>query len=155
MKLSEILHPECVRIPLASSTKEGVLRELVGLLPSSGDEAVRDQLLSAVLEREKRMSTGIGQGLAIPHGKSDRVSTMEIGFGITRTPIDFDALDGDPVDMFFLLVSPPDMTGPHIKALAQISRMLSSDSLRDELGAATAAEQVLDLFRREEALLEE
>jgi mannitol/fructose-specific phosphotransferase system IIA component (Ntr-type) len=155
MKLSEIIHPECVKIPLAASTKEAVLRELVALLPSSADEDIRDDLLAAVLERENRMSTGIGQGIAIPHGKSERVSAMEIVFGISARPIDFEALDGDPVDVFFLLVSPPDMTGPHIKALAQISRMLSSDNIREELSGATAAEQVLDLFRREEALLDE
>ena len=155
MKLSEILRPESIRIPLASSTKDAVLHELVGLLPSSADEGVRDQLLSAVLERESRMSTGIGQGIAIPHGKSDQVSGMEIGFGISPTPIDFEALDGDPVDVFFVLVSPPDLTGPHIKALAQISRMLSSDTLREELAAATGPDQVMELFRREETLLDD
>ena len=155
MKLSEILRPESIRIPLASSTKDAVLHELVGLLPSSADESVRDQLLAAVLERESRMSTGIGQGIAIPHGKTDQVSAMEIGFGISPAPIDFEALDGDPVDVFFVLVSPPDLTGPHIKALAQISRILASDTVRRELVEAGGAEEVLGLFRREEELLED
>jgi len=155
VKLSEILRPECVRIPLLSSTKDAVLRELVGLLPSAADPDVRDALLAAVLEREQRMSTGIGQGIAIPHGKSERVSSMEIAFGISPGAIDFDSLDGAPVDVFFLLISPPDLTGPHIKALAQISRMLSADNLREELATATGPEQVLELFRREEALLED
>jgi mannitol/fructose-specific phosphotransferase system IIA component (Ntr-type) len=153
MKLSEILLPASVRIPLQSTSKADVLRELVGLLPSASDDAVRESLLTAVLDREKRMSTGIGQGIAIPHGKSDRVQQMEIAFGISSRPIEFGALDGRPVDLFFVLISPPDMTAHHIQALAQISRILSSDHLREELAAATGAEQVFQLLRREEVRL--
>ena len=133
MKLSEVLTAESVRIPLESSTKDDVLRELVSLLPSSTSAETRDRLHQAVVEREERMSTGIGQGIAIPHGKSDAVAAMEVAFGIPKKAIPFDALDGDPVEVFFLLVSPPDLTGPHIRALAQISRMLSSDALRSEV----------------------
>ena len=114
---------------------------------------MRESVLAAVLERERRMSTGIGQGIAIPHGKSDRVSRMEIGFGISPRPIDFGALDGRPVKLFFILVSPPEMTSPHIQALAQISRILSSDHLREELAASTGPAGVLDLLRHEEARL--
>jgi mannitol/fructose-specific phosphotransferase system IIA component (Ntr-type) len=153
MNLSEILLPASVRIPLASTSKADVLRELVGLLPSAAEPTVRDSVLAAVLEREQRMSTGIGQGIAIPHGKSDRVSGMEIGFGISPRPIEFGSLDGRPVQLFFILVSRPEMTAPHIQALAQISRILSSDHLREELAAATGAAGVLDLLRREEARL--
>ncbi|MCA9753763.1 MAG: PTS sugar transporter subunit IIA [Gemmatimonadetes bacterium] len=154
MKLSEVLTPERIRIPLASSSKEAVLRELVSLLPGR-DSTERETILEAVLEREGRMSTGIGQGVAIPHGKTGVVKGMEMAFGIASEPIDYGALDGEPVDVFFLLLSPPDLTAPHIKMLAGISRMLSSDTFRDELAAAVDAEDVLVLFRREEALADE
>lgn len=150
MKLSELLPPERIRIPLESGSKEDVLRELVSLLPSSYDSVARDQILQAVLDRESRMSTGIGQGVAIPHGKSDAVQEVQMTFGLSEPPLEYDALDGEPVEIFFLLVSPPDLTGPHIKLLAQISRMLSSDSVREELVAARDAETVVEVFRREE-----
>jgi fructose-specific phosphotransferase system IIA component len=154
MKLSEMLDAGRIRIPLQARTKEDALRELVGLV--TGDDGDRaETIFEAVAEREGRMSTGIGQGVAIPHGKSDLVSGMEIAFGIAAEPVDYDALDGEPVSLFFLLVSPPDRTGDHIKALAQISRLLTSDAVRDELGAAKSAGDVLDLLRREEALPDE
>ncbi len=150
MKLSELLCPDRIRIPLASRTKEDVLRELVSILPGRDDPEVREQLLQAVLDRENRMSTGIGMGVAIPHGKSNLVEGMEVTFGLATNAIDFDALDGEPVNIFFLLISPPDFAGPHIKTLARISRMLSSDEIRDGLTTATSAAEVLDLVRREE-----
>jgi len=150
MNLSDLLAPERIRVPLRSRDKEDVLRELVQLLPSASDGERAEQILEAVVEREKRMSTGIGQGVAIPHGKTDLVPGMEMAFGIASEPIDFESLDGDPCAIFFLLVSPPELTGPHIKALAQISRMLTSDAVRDELARATDPGAVLALFRRHE-----
>jgi mannitol/fructose-specific phosphotransferase system IIA component (Ntr-type) len=107
---------------------------------------VREQILESVLEREGRMSTGIGQGIAIPDGKCALVEGIEIAFGLAQPPIEFDSLDGEPVRIFFLLVSPPELTGPHIQALAQISRMLSADSVRDDLLLAESAERVLALL---------
>lgn len=151
MNLSEFLGPDRIRVPLRSRQKEDVLRELVELLPSASGEDRAEQILEAVIEREKRMSTGIGKGVAIPHGKTDLVPAMEMAFGIAAEPVDFESLDGDPCAIFFLLVSPPELTGPHIKALAQISRMLTSDVVRDELAQAPDAEAVLALFRRHEA----
>jgi fructose-specific phosphotransferase system IIA component len=155
MKLSEMLDARSIRIPLAGRTKEEVLRELVGLVAGGDDGERAETILEAVTERERRMSTGIGQGVAIPHGKSDLVTGMEIAFGIAAEPVDYDSLDGEPVSLFFLLVSPPDRTGDHIKALAQISRLLTSDAVRDELTAARSPEEVLRLLRREEALQDE
>ena len=152
MRVSELLSTERIRIPLTGTTKEEILRELVGLLPSAGDEAKRERILEAVLEREQQMSTGIGQGVAIPHGKTDVVETMEMAFGLASQPVDFRALDGQDCRIFFLLVSPPTMTGPHIRALAQISRVLISNSVRDELGSSADADAVLELLRREEAV---
>ena len=130
------------------STLAEELQETLLESARSAKRAVQDDQT----ERERRMSTGIGQGVAIPHGKSDLVSGMAVAFGIAAEPVDYDALDGEPVSLFFLLVSPPDRTGDHIKALAQISRLLTSDAVRDELTAAKGADDVLRLLRREEAL---
>jgi PTS system fructose-specific IIA component/PTS system nitrogen regulatory IIA component len=155
MKLSELLDADRIRIPLQSATKEDVLRELVSLLPGSFGSDDRESILESILDRESRMSTGIGQGVAIPHGKSPLVQGIEMTFGIAPKGIDYHALDGEPVDLFFLLVSPPDLTGPHIKALAQVARMLSSDSFRDELAEAVTADRVLELLREGEEMFEE
>lgn len=153
MKLSESLDAARIRIPLAASSKEDVLRELVGLLPRAAEEEdLRERVIEAVLEREQRMSTGIGQGVAIPHGKCGLLDGMEVAFGLAPQGIEYDSLDGEPVRILFLLVSPPRMAGEHIQALAQISRMLSSDAIREELASAADAEAVRDLLRREEAL---
>jgi fructose-specific phosphotransferase system IIA component len=150
MKLSELLTPERIRTRMDATSKDAVLRELVSLLPDHREPDTQAGILQAILERESRMSTGIGQGVAIPHGKSPFVKRMEMAFGIAPTPIPFDALDGEPVDLFFLLVSPPDFSGPHIKVLAQISRMLSADGFRDRLAQADSADAVLSLLRGEE-----
>ncbi len=150
MKLADALSPAQIRVPLAAHSKAEVLRELVSLLPSATTQEARDRVLESVLDRESKMSTGIGQGVAIPHGRCDLVHDVEMAFGISRVPIEFDALDGRPVEVFFLIVTTPSRGGAHLQALARISRMLSSERLRDDLSCVRTAQEVLDLFRREE-----
>jgi PTS system fructose-specific IIC component len=150
MKLSELLSTDRIRIPLRSTTKTDVLREMITLVPGRDDAEVREQLLQAVLDRESRMSTGIGRGVAIPHGKCDLVDRMEVAFGVAPRPLDYESLDGEPVSLFFLLLSPPDAAGPHIKVLAQISRLLSSDDLREGLIQAGTPAEALEMIRGEE-----
>jgi len=154
MRLSELLTPDRIRIPLRAQDKGNALRELVSLLSDHASGDLQAGILQSILEREQRMSTGIGQGVAIPHGKTELVDRMEMAFGIATRPIEYEALDGEPVALFFLLVSPPDLTGPHIKVLAQISRMLSSDGFRDGLARVANADEVLALLRREEPAAE-
>lgn len=151
MKLSESLTTNQIRVPLLSGTKETVLRELVALLPSARDRAIQDRIVESVFDRERKMSTGIGQGVAIPHGRSEEISDVEMAFGISRVPIEFDSLDGKPVEIFFLIVTSPSKAGMHIQALARISRMLASESLRDDLAEVRDAHDVLSLFQREES----
>lgn len=150
MKLTDVLAPSQIRVPLASRTKEEVLRELVALLPSANTPDARERILESVFDREAKMSTGIGQGVAIPHGRSDLVRDVEMAFGISNVPIEFDSLDGKPVEIFFLIVTTPTKGGAHIQALARISRMLASDRVRDDLAEVRLPEDVLALFRREE-----
>ena len=149
MKLSELLTPERIRIPLTAHSKDDVLRELVSLLGKSAESS--REILDAVREREERMCTGIGRGIAIPHGKSAHALGLEVAFGLAGTPVDYGALDRAPVRAFFLLVSSPDSPDAHLRALGRISRLLSSDEVQEELFEATSASQVLDLLRKEEA----
>ena len=153
MKLSSFLAPDRIRIPLAARSKEEALRELISLLGKS--EAEAEALLASVLERERTMSTGIGRGIAIPHGKSPHVKGLEIAFGISAEPIDYAALDRKPVRVFFLLVSPPDDAARHCEALGSISRVLASEAAHDDLLEAKDAREVLAVLAREEETVSE
>ncbi|HET8655533.1 MAG TPA: PTS sugar transporter subunit IIA [Longimicrobiaceae bacterium] len=139
--LTELLAPERIRIPLRASTKDELLGELVGLL--GPDDGVTDPaaVLRAVRDREQVLSTGIGHGVAIPHGKSDAIGELRLAAGVARPGVDFEALDGRPVQLFFLLVGPEAAAGQHVKALSRISRLLRRDVFRERLAAASTPEE--------------
>ncbi len=149
MLLTELLTPERIRIPLQADAKEGLLRELVHVV-AAGSELDEVEVLRAVREREAVLSTGIGHGVAIPHGKSSAVPELRMAAGRTSEPIEFDALDGQPVGLFFLLVGPETAAGPHIKALSRISRLVRRDDVRDRLIAARDAAEFMDALREAE-----
>ena len=150
MLLSELLTPDQIRVPLRGTTKEELLRELVDVLHRSGAVSDPAVVLEAVMERERVLSTGIGSGVAIPHGKSNRVAKLAVAAGVTAQPVDFEALDGRPVNLFFLLVGPESAAGQHVKALSRISRLVRRDTLREELVGAGTAERFLALVARAE-----
>ncbi len=150
MKLSEILTPACIRKPLESRDKSAAIAELVDVLESCGKVADRDAVLKAVLDREATRSTGIGFGLAVPHGKSSACSSLAMALGIPGTPIEFDSSDGEPVELIALLASPPDKTGPHIQALAAISRLMLVGKFRKEVLAAETPEDVFNVVVKHE-----
>ena len=139
MLLTDLLTIDCIRIPLQASTKADVLRELVEVVMDGAPAQDRDLVLKAVQEREAVLSTGIGYGVAIPHGKSGLVPRLRMAAGRTRVPLDFDALDGEPVQLFFLLVGPEAAAGPHIKALSRISRLVRREDIRERLVASPDA----------------
>ena len=112
--------------------------KLVGVLAETGALTDRDAALDAVLKRESERTTGIGYGLAIPHGKSDGCPQLAMAAGKPAEPVDFQSLDGRPVTFVVLLVSPPDQTGPHIQALAKISRLMNIEDFRDAVTAAAS-----------------
>src|SRR5688500_16086705 len=149
--LTELLTVDRVRVPLGSRTKSDVLRELVELAATRRNADSVESMLAAVREREQVLSTGIGGGVAIPHGKTPHVDQLMLAAGVARDAIDFDALDGQPVHLFFLLVGPESASGAHVKALSRISRLLRRDRLRTDLLAAPTAEAFLDVIRRSEA----
>ena len=136
----------------AQQNKEEVIQELVGLLVKGRSIRERDanKLVQVLLKRESLGSTGIGQGVAIPHGKSDCVTKLVAAFGVSRAGVNFDALDGEAVALFFLLVAPEDSAGPHLKALARISRLLKDKHFRDTLLAAKDEKALVKIIRDED-----
>ena len=144
MLLTDLLTVNRIKIPLESRSKDAILRELVEVIRDQNGFADHDDILRAVRERESVLSTGIGNGVAIPHGKSPVVPDLIMAAGSTPVPVDFDSLDGAPVNLFFLLVGPETAAGPHIKALSRISRLVRRDDARERLIRSKTAE---DFFR--------
>ncbi len=150
MNLTQILRPALIKVPLEGKDKKSVIAELVDLLDANGLLLDKDAALEAVLVREQTRSTGIGSGIAIPHGKCKAVRELVISVGIVPGGIDFESVDGKPVSIIILLVSPVDQTGPHIQALAQISRLMLDESFRQMLEKAASAEEVYELLKTKE-----
>lgn len=153
MRLSELLKPADIKLGLEASNKNDAISELVDLLAANGQISDPKKVLGAVLERESQRTTGIGNGLAIPHGKSNGTADLVMALGKAKQPIDFQAIDGRPVTWIWLLTSPPDKTGPHIHALARISRLMTIDKFRQALAGAKTAEEVFEIIRQQEESL--
>lgn len=150
MKICDILVVSKIKTDFMSNDKIGIINEMIDLFKE--DEKVMDlnAVRTAVLEREKIMSTGVGHGFAIPHAKSNGVKLMIAGFGKLSEAIDFESLDGKPVNLIFLLVGPEGAVAPHIKMLSRISRMMNKDSFREALLKAKTPNEIYILFQNEE-----
>jgi fructose-specific phosphotransferase system IIA component len=146
LKVTDILTPAAIQLDLVATDKTDVLTQLVDLVVGTGKVSDRDALLKVILDRERLMSTGIGYGVALPHGKSSVVHTSLAALAVLRTPIDFDALDDKPVNIVLLLVGTEEAVGAHLRLLSRISRMVGSDQFRSDLVGARTVEEVLDLF---------
>jgi fructose-specific phosphotransferase system IIA component len=150
MRLTDILKPQNIKIPLQAANKTEAITELVDVLARSGDVTDAKRVLESVLERESTRTTGIGNGLAIPHGKTTGTNDLVMAIGRPEKPIDFQAIDGRPVTIIWLLSSPPDKTGAHIHALAKISRLMTVDKFRQNLNACTTAQEMFDAIAQQE-----
>src|SRR4051812_44466799 len=150
MRLTDILKPQNIKVPLESTAKAAAIAELVDLLAANGEVHDPKKVLDAVLERESTRTTGIGNGLAIPHGKCTGTDHLVMAIGRPAAPIDFQAIDGRPVNLLWLLSSPPDKTGPHIHALARISRLMTIEKFRQALATAENAQQIYDTIVQQE-----
>ena len=139
MRLSELLTPDRIRVPIRAQSKEGVLRELVELLV--GGNGAAPDVLQAVMERERQFPTGIGYGVAVPHGKTPALANLIAVAGTARTPVPYETVDGEPVRLFFLLAGPESQAGVHVKALSRISRLVRREPIRARLLAASDAEE--------------
>lgn len=148
--LSDLLSAARVKVPLSASTKDDLLEELVALLAGDGCADDPAEVLRVVREREAILSTGIGSGVAIPHGKTPVCSALAVAAGVTGQPVDFDALDGEPVRIVFLLVGPETAAGAHIKALSRISRLVREADMRQRLLQATDAGEFIRVLQEAE-----
>ena len=150
MRICEVLKPENVIPELKGNTKEEVINELIDIFKD--DPRITDikDVKEAVLEREKIMSTGIGHGFGIPHCKTNKVTEILAAFGKTKEPIDFESLDGKPVNLLFLLIGKDNMVAPHIKLLSRISLLMNKQDVREKLLSAKSAEGIYKIFEDEE-----
>jgi fructose-specific phosphotransferase system IIA component len=149
MALLDLVVPEVIKIPLQSKDKPDILRELVGVLKDAGKIQDFDAVLKAVQEREYKQSTGLEEGIAVPHGKTHAVSSLQLAIGIAPQGVDFDSLDGKPTKLFFLLVGSPDQSGPHVQALADVARLARSKVFCRALANAENVQQVVQLMKSE------
>jgi PTS system nitrogen regulatory IIA component len=152
MQILDFLSVENVKMSMESKNKKDVIKELAELLVKSGKVKDKKKIVQILMEREELGSTGIGQGIAIPHGKSDTVSDLAAAFGLSQEGISFDALDGEAVNIFFLLVAPEGAAGAHLKALARISSLLKDKYFRKSLLSAKTPEEVIKIIQEEEKL---
>ena len=153
MRLSELLTPNRIRVPLHARDKEGVLRELVELVvpqdgvaadrgPAAGGGSTRaEEVLGAILERERQFPTGIGYGVAVPHGKTPALQALGVVAGTTVDPVAYETIDGEPVRIFFLLAGPESQAGAHVKAISRISRLVRREPVRARLLSARTPEE--------------
>jgi len=146
MKITELLKPECILPDLHATNKREVLEELAATLVPGPEGLEVHTIVEVLLERERLGSTGIGDHIAIPHGKLPHLSQLKLALGRSLKGVDFDSLDGKPSHLFFLLLAPENAAGLHLKALAKISRMLLNQSFREHLMKAGAAEDMLHLL---------
>ncbi len=151
MRISDILDESVVRVNVKGNSKDEIINQMIAVVTDSNKITDIEKVREAIFDREKIMSTGVGNGFAIPHGKTDAVLDIVAAFGITEQPIDYDSLDEQPVRLIFLLVGKDSMVGPHIKLLSRISRLMNKEEFRGKLLQATSPKQVIDIFKTEEA----
>ena len=147
MALIDLITEKIVKIPLVSNDKPEVLRELVQILVDAGEISDFDAVLKSVHEREDKQSTGLEEGVAIPHCKSSAVSTLKVAIGVAPQGIDFDSIDKKPSKLFFLMLASPSQAGPHVEALAEIAKLVHSKAFCRALISAENAQEVVELFR--------
>ncbi len=151
MRLTDIVKPESIKVPLESTEKQAAIFELAQVLVEHTGIADGAVLRDAIWQRELTRTTGIGYGIAIPHGKCQGVDQLHMAIGRASEPIPFAAIDGKPVELIFLLASPIDQTGPHIQALASISRMLTDEKVREAIRLAEDSAALYKFIQEYEA----
>ncbi len=149
MSMLDLITEKIVKVPLVSTNKPDVIRELVQILKDAGEVKDVSEVLSAVQSREMKQSTGLEDGIAVPHGKTPAVSGLKLAIGIAPQGIDFDSLDGKPSKLFFLLLGSPNSAGPHVAALAEIAKLSQSKSFCKALANAENAKEVVELMKGE------
>ena len=150
MKISEKLTPSLIKVGLESDEKEEAFEEMVQLFVDNDLLQDRDAALRAIFEREAKMSTGIARWLGIPHGKIEEAKGLLMAIGTSREGVEYDSLDGEPVHIIIMVFAEVGNPGPHIEALAEISRLFSLPGFTNRIREAESAQEVLDLIKSEE-----
>ncbi|MGE3109211.1 MAG: PTS sugar transporter subunit IIA [Phycisphaerales bacterium] len=151
MKLLDLITVDCLKVPMAAENKRAAIDELIDLLSALGRVPDAPALKEAVWAREQTRTTGIGHGLAIPHGKCAGMPAIAIAIGKPARPMEFQAIDGRPVRLVVLLASPPDKPSDHIQALAHITRLMMMEEFREQIYAAESKDAMFELIRQQES----
>lgn len=149
MKILDVLSRDAICADLKASDKKGILEEMAAPVADATGIS-REDIIRVLMERERLGSTGIGGGIAIPHGKLKALDTLVLGFGLSRAGVDFESMDGKPAHIFFLLLTPENSTGLHLKVLARISRVLKNDPFKEKLLAADNSEEIYAIIQEED-----
>lgn len=147
MNQKRCLTANSVKIGLTGKTKSEIIKEMVGIIIAANPNLEEEELLKAVFEREKQMSTGMNNGIAIPHGKTDAVKNLHVAIAVSKYPVEFESLDKKPARIFIMTISPKSQTGPHLQFLAEISRLLEKKEQRDKIFAVNSETELLQVFR--------
>lgn len=150
MKIADILSEKSIVTDLKGRTKRQVLEELTDAVLEEKPQLDRERLMGVLLERERLGSTGIGEGIAIPHGKLKDLDSLILSFGRSAQGVDFESMDGKPVHLFFLLVAPENCAGVHLRALAKVARLLKNGVVRKQLGSVSRREDVYAVIQQED-----
>lgn len=151
MKVSELLNEDNVLLDVEAKDKYDLIDKLIDVAAKSGKIIDKEKVRNCVYEREKILSTGVGKGFAVPHGKTDAVTDIVLAFAITKEPLDYEALDNQPVRLVMLMVGKDSLVSSHIKLLSRISRLMNNDEFRENLLNAKTKQEVLEIFRKEES----
>ncbi|MFP4114698.1 MAG: PTS sugar transporter subunit IIA [Spirochaetota bacterium] len=146
MSLSDLIQPDVVKVPLAARSKSEAIAELLDVLVHAGKVSDREHAMNALFERESLGSTGLESGIAVPHAKTGAVTRLTLAIGISPEGIDFQSADGEPSRIFFLMLAPPDQSGPHIEALSEIARLARAPAFLKALARAESAQEVVELI---------
>ena len=149
MKILDVLQKEAILPDLTSRDKKGIIEELVSSVPRIAN-VNREDLVRVLMDRERLGSTGIGGGIGIPHGKLRGLESLILSFGLSRKGVDFDSMDGRPTHIFFLLITPENSTGLHLKLLARISKILKNDLFKAKLLKAADRDEIFDAIKEED-----
>jgi fructose-specific phosphotransferase system IIA component len=146
MALLDLIEQDIIKVPLVSTSKSAVIKELIQVLKDAGRIGDENKVYEAVMKREDLSSTGLERGIAVPHAKTDQVKTLTVAIGVSPAGVEFNAMDGAPSKLFFLILAPPDQSGPHIEALADIARITRSDAFCRLVAAAGTPKEIVDIF---------
>ena len=150
MRISEILSEKVIATGLEATDKYEAIDKMIELACASGNMINKDNVKQCVLDREKLVSTGVGKGFAIPHGKTDDIKDIVAAFAVLKNPIDFDSIDLEPVKYIFLVIGKESLLNAHIKLLSRISRIMNKEEFRERLDDAKSPEEIMEMFRQEE-----